>query len=398
MRTACCMTKIKSGFDPDYANARLNSAFCFRNLITNPVINPSIFNQIEPRLSLDQLKLLGRVRDAFCVSIYLEISHSEEKDFLYDLKIATDKASRNLGDFRMNPGVITHFLEPLRSRARQIDSAAQHGASIAIFVNNSNLRYFTLPIKLGNSVHVSHEFYLIPLFSLFNHNGEFFMLDLKLDAVNLYFCDRESIEKIPSKRLGALNIQNVIGENHVKKDVKKYCNEVAREVLRHLQGRKEVLIVSSVDYVFAMFRDAITYTNLHPKNIKAPSEDSAIELHEKAWEALKPTFDEHRKQKIARFREAHGTGYTSTEIREITIAAAKGKIDTLFLIPCGEDFFGVYDEIHQQVILDEGRTESNYSLNNHCAIDTITNGGEVLILDPLEKPDARSPIAALFRF
>ena len=105
-----------------------------------------------------------------------------------------------------------------------------------------------------------------------------------------------------------------------------------------------------------------------------------------------------KKDKIALFLDAEGTGKTAIGIVKILPTAFSGKIDTLF---CENraNIFGTFKEENDMVIATASEENNNtISLMNRAAIQTFLKGGSVYLLDKEEMPNPNSRINALFRY
>ena len=124
----------------------------------------------------------------------------------------------------------------------------------------------------------------------------------------------------------------------------------------------------------------------------------ALDVHELAWEKISSTFDQERRDKIARFMEKQGTGKTAIGIVEILPKAFEGKIDTLFC-ENPEDIFGTYKIENDTIKATESEeNDTAISLMNLAAIKTFLNGGTVYLLDKEDMPNTNSKINALYRY
>ena len=127
------------------------------------------------------------------------------------------------------------------------------------------------------------------------------------------------------------------------------------------------------------------------------SEIDKFHLHELAWEKMKNKFDDGRKEKISLFKEFEGTGKTSSDIKQVFLAAWEGKIDALF-IENRADIWGIYDPEKRHIRVDEKPSPSNVSLLNKMAIKTFLSGGKVYLSEKDEMPNPYSKVNALYRY
>ena len=90
-----------------------------------------------------------------------------------------------------------------------------------------------------------------------------------------------------------------------------------------------------------------------------------------------------------------GTGKTSTQLEDVVSAAYFSRVEQL-LIKNRASQYGSFNPEENRVYLTEQGNEQ-YDLYNFAAIKTISNGGQVYILDEEKMPDGEN-IIAFYRF
>ncbi|MDV7397998.1 hypothetical protein RZS08_41740, partial [Arthrospira platensis SPKY1] len=138
-----------------------------------------------------------------------------------------------------------------------------------------------------------------------------------------------------------------------------------------LHDVKDPLVVASVEYLFPIYKEVASYSNVQPGFVQAnPEHTDLMLLHEKAWDIVAPQFDRERTEKKALFEQFATTNRTASDIHEIMPAALEGKVDTLF-IENRTDIWGVYDPASDTVRLQEQDEPANVSLLNLLAIEVF---------------------------
>jgi hypothetical protein len=155
------------------------------------------------------------------------------------------------------------------------------------------------------------------------------------------------------------------------------------------------LVLAGVDYLLPIYREV----NSHPHTIDEgitgnPEGLRPEELHERAWEVVRPRFSEAQQKAAARYSQLAGTGQTSRDIREIVAAAYYGRIETLFAAS-GIQVWGDFDPDTGQVDLHEGAEGED--LLEFAAIQTVLHQGTVYVTNPVNMP-ADAEAVSVFRY
>ncbi|RPD98739.1 hypothetical protein EGM88_05995 [Aureibaculum marinum] len=381
-------------------------------------------------LSRKEIVELTKVSYSNCISIFIPTHRAgkkvlQDEDKLYlkmQLKIIKNKLSHN----GMHISTINKMLAPVQELIDNGSFWREQSDGLAIFVADGFFKKYCLPIHFKEFNYVSNSFYIKPLTPILVGDGEFYLLLLEFDNVKLYECTHHSFTEIiiddliPNKQeRHGYNYQEKElqfrtqqgGSNQVmyhgqettsgkkKNETNKYLKAI-NDGLKPLLNKKNIpLLIASQDYLFDIYKDINTYNTLHHQNIKINLNNSDIyETHELAWKEMASIFDQPRKDKIAEFLEAQGSGKTAIGITEILNAAFLGKIDTLFCLN-DSDITGNYKEKNNTLIVTETQeNNTTISLMNLAVTKTFLNDGTVYLLEKDEMPNANSKINALFRY
>jgi hypothetical protein len=111
---------------------------------------------------------------------------------------------------------------------------------------------------------------------------------------------------------------------------------------------------------------------------------------------VQPCFLEAKQVVRAQYQELAGTGRTSTNIKEIVLAACHGRVEVLF-VAVGIQQWGRFVPETNTVHLSAEPTPGDEDLSDLAAIQTVFNGGTVYAVEPEKVPDG-APLAAIFRY
>lgn len=248
---------------------------------------------------------------------------------------------------------------------------------------------------------------------MFVGDGDFYLLLLERSNVKLYECTHHSFTEIDIADLIPQSKQDRVGHDYEdknlqfrtgqaatgqtiyhgqeaatgkrKNEIKKYLRAISDGIAPIINENNLPLVVAAQRPVFDIYKEVNKYPHLMKERLNIDFNNTDVfEAHELAWEMMAPVFDQKRKDKIAQFKEAQGTGETAIGIDKIVPAAINGKIDTLFCENMA-DIFGNYTDgkgaIRVTQDMEDKKTDHNISLMNVAAIKTFLNGGEVYLMD-----------------
>ena len=159
------------------------------------------------------------------------------------------------------------------------------------------------------------------------------------------------------------------------------------------------LVLAGVEYLLPIYREASRYRHLVDDGLTGNPEGVHVkDLHERAWELVKPIFDAQRREQEMRYRDLAGRGavQASNDLETVLIAAHQGRIAALF-VPSGVRQWGTFDPFsYEMEIAEDGRADVQ-DLLDLAAVRTYLNGGMVYTVPPDQMP-FNDPIAAVFRY
>jgi len=162
-------------------------------------------------LTKDELRNLIQTNNDHCVSIFLptEMAGNEIDQSRIRLKNLIKETEEKLKKTSMLDKDIPKLLEPLETLVNDSMFWSYQNQGLAIFVSKDNFFYYKLPTNFDELTMVSNRFHIKPLLSLFNYNGQFYVLALSKQEVRLLQCTRYSVselqlEGVPSNMAEAL--------------------------------------------------------------------------------------------------------------------------------------------------------------------------------------------------
>jgi hypothetical protein len=151
-----------------------------------------------------------------------------------------------------------------------------------------------------------------------------------------------------------------------------------------------------VDDLYPIYSTANTYPHLLEDFIEGNPDDLSDEdLQNLALPFMERLSRKEEEKAIAIFEQKAGTGFTSTNLKEVILSAQQGRVDVLFVAADVEQW-GAVEKSGNKVILHAGRKVESYDLLNYAAVQTQLHGGSVFVLSRDRVPEGL--IAAIFRY
>lgn len=378
-----------------------------------------------------ELLELAEVHSTHCVSIFIPTHRYGEATFngkdSLNLKNQLKEIKSKLEVQGMSVNDIETFVRPINDLIKDSVFWQYQSDGLAIFLSGSVFYKYTIPVYFEEFNYLSNEFYLKPIIPLFNGDGLFYLLTLKMDEVKFYEGTRHSITEIIINDLIPARLEDRVGydfeekslqfrtqqgnkgagsfhghednDSNKKMEMMRYFRAIDKGLMKILHDdQKPPLIICSLDFHFPIYQEVNTYKNLFPQYISGnPAEKDIISLHEEAWELIQPYFNKTRQDKLDKFASLIGTGKASSEINDIFPATFEGRVDTLFL-ENRADIFGTFNPSTQEVKVEDAYNYTNVSLMNLLAMKVLKAGGTVYLLDKERMPLKLSKVNALFRY
>ena len=327
---------------------------------------------------------LANSHDLYCVSMYIPLYKrgKEQNEHLAqaNLKHCIKEVTNELQKHQLSENEIKNYLNPIEQLLINIEIWRNPSNGLAIFLDKNGLTYYKLPINFETHTYVANHFYLLPLLPLFHNNGEYYLLELSQDYVQLYEATEYGFNNLFVEDFAPTNLENAVGFDYKqkmlqfrsgqdafssgsfhghgegkddnKKEIVAFTRAIDKGVNKVITNKKAPLIIAGTDALFNIYQQTNTYPNLYKTNISGDSEFiNKNLLLANSWEFIKPYFEEDQNMRIKQFSELYNTPKTSYETSDIILSSFDGKIETLF-IENGEDFYGTVTKESRNVHID----------------------------------------------
>jgi hypothetical protein len=299
-----------------------------------------------------------------------------------------------------------------------------------MFLSSAFFRHYRLPVDFEPLSVVSERFHIKPLLHLLSDNGQFYLLTLSQQGLELYRGTQYSIGEVPvedvpeslsqvlrwedpEKRLqlhtGSEAVTNsaeavfhghgTASEDDPKVHIRRYFQRVDAEVSDLLAGEHAPLVLAGVDYLQPLYQEANTYPHLVEEGVEGhPEQLGTEELHRQAWEIVQSVFAAGREEAANGYRQLAGSDseLASSDLEALAPAACYERVRTLF-VAVGEQCWGTFEPDTGEIHVHEEAEPGDQDLLDLAAAHTLLNGGIVYAVEPEAVPD-ESPIAGILRY
>lgn len=382
-------------------------------------------------LTRAELEQLMRKEQPWCVSIYLP-THRAGAEIRQDpirLKNLLQEAEQLLSAQGVGTHDVQKMLEPASKFLQDSDFWRHQSDGLAIFLSSNGARRYRLPLKFEELVIVVDHFHIKPLLPLFTGDGQFYILALSQNKVRLlngtrYGASEVDIGQVVGSLAEALpaadhqpslqlhtsgSISGMTGDGSAtfhgqgegskstKHDLLQYLRLVADGLTEFLQGDQVPLVLAGVEYLLQIYKEVNTYPHLIDTIITGnPDLLSIDELHDSAWEIIRPLFQVANEEAVAQYQQLAGQASerVADTLEEIMPAAYQGRIETLF-VAVGVQYWGAFNPVTNEIELHDHMESGDEPLADLAAVQTYLKGGTVYAVKPDKVPGETSAAAVL---
>lgn len=381
-------------------------------------------------LSKSEFAELSNFKSDCSISVYIPTHQSgvevNEQQDLIVFKNCLQQIRRDLLSKEFSNTQIDEILKPGMDLLK--DEVFWHTMSpgLAVFMAKDFFKAIKLPDTVKEELLINNNFYVSPLLPVISSSRHFYLLVLSKKDANFYRGDTLHLEKMEVEGLpngmsdvvhfeekggkelftGAGNMAgagaNFHGHGSGLTDEKTYVAQYVREVDQTL--RSEVLanenvplVLAAVDYLIPIYKQNSSYKNITAESIIGNYEHEDLNsLFKKAWQIVKPYFNEDDRKALKNYYDQSATGLTSTLAEEIIPASHYGRISDLFVMKDAH-IWGKFNEVTNELIIHDEKEEGDDCLVDRAVVKTVANGGAVHFLEPQRMPDG-SIMAAFMRY
>jgi hypothetical protein len=390
----------------------------------------------EGKIKVKQPKLLNMVKEEFynlsgkesepAISIFLP-THSSGKEVNegYDLirfKNLLQAITHELNNKGLNNDQADKLLMPAQQLLKDEEFWLNLEQGMAVFIAEDFFEVKTLPILVPEEFHINSRFHLAPLVPLFKELPHFYLLAISKNASSFYKGDSLGIERMEIEGLPQ-GINDVIhfeeknerqllrggpregsahghgsGLSDEKEYISQYLKEVDQTLMTELLANENApLVIAGVEYIVGIYRQVSRYKNLVEDAITGNHEHTELtQLFQRALELASPHLEEANKKALKNYYNQLNTALTSSMPEKVIPATYYKQVYDLF-VEKDAHIWGSFDEAENKLVINQQKQLHDVCLVNRAIVNTITNGGDVYILEPERMPNG-AQIAASLRF
>ena len=377
------------------------------------------------RLTQTEIQELAKQVEFPCISLYMptEKAGAETRENSIRFKNLLTEAKTKLSQLEAESELSTS-METAESYLENHDFWQHQETGLAFFINQEGVKYYRLDRDCSELIIVSDRFYLNPLLSVINENHQFYLLALAQNQVQLFLGDRDRLnqvqlpENVPVSLAEALKYDDPekqtqyhsgepgndpiyhgqgVGTTDNKNEIRRFLQQISNGIESAFEVQNVPLILAGVEYLLPIYRETNSYQNLLEAEITGNPEHVAPEaLHSQAEEIMATQLDDVKQTAMDDYQRLAATNETSDNLTEIVAAAAKGQVDTLFMV-ANRQQWGSFDLQNYQVELHDTPSQDSLELYNFAAVKTYLQSGKVYFLESDQMPENAS-IAAIMRY
>jgi hypothetical protein len=377
------------------------------------------------------LKSLIAQQGKWCVSLYMpthRVGREQQQDPIR-LKNLLAQAEANLLANGVRRPEVQKLMRPAEELLWNRDFWQHQGDGLAIFLTNDFFKVYRLPVEFEELLNTGTSFYIKPLWPCLGRGIKFYVLAVSLNNIRLFEGNADTMSEIelsfptsmdaalwaddPEKQLNMHSASVSLGDgknstgvfhghdpaDEDKTNILRFFQSVNQGVHELLDDKNIPMVLAGVDYLLPIYREASSYQNLLGDGIIGnPERENVKELHEKAWQIVRPIFEESQKKAFEKFEQLHGqkSDLAVKDIQAAVKAAVFGQVETIF-VPLGSQKWGRYDAQNNKVILQPEPGPENEDLFDLAATQTLLNSGQVFAVPPEQMPGG-GELAAILRY
>jgi hypothetical protein len=382
-------------------------------------------------LNPSDLKSLIAQQGKWSVSLYIPThrkGREQQQDPIRLKNLLAEAETKLLANGLRRPEV-EELMRPAEELLWNVDFWQHQSDGLAIFLTNDFYRVYRLPVEFEESLNTGTSFYIKPLLPALGRGIEFYVLALSLNNVRLFKGNADTMSEVELSfatsmeealrlqegersfnmlsgsprsgegRVGAGSLHGHGVDDDEKKDILRFFQSVNQGLNNLLEDKDIPIVLAGVDYLLPIYREASSYHNLLEDGIIGnPDRENVRQLHEKAWQIVRPIFEESQKKAFEKFQQLNGqkSDLAVNDIKAAVKAAVFGQIETIF-VPLGSQKWGRYDAQNNKVIVEQEPGTETEDLFDFAATQTLLNSGQVFAVPPEQMP-GNGELAAILRY
>jgi hypothetical protein len=201
----------------------------------------------------------------------------------------------------------------------------------------------------------------------------------------------------PGDRPASFHGHGVTNKEEDKDQILRYFNKVDDGIMQIIAGDELPMLLAGVEYLLPIYRKASSYPHLVDEELRGNVEHlTAEELYQQAWQQMSLRHDQWRQKQLDEYAELEDSALATDSLEKIVPAASYGQVKTLFVAE-SRSRWGRFDKESGEVTTGDMTSADSIDLVNYAAVQTVLNGGQILIMEEGTMPTGKLA-AALLRY
>jgi len=387
------------------------------------------------KVTMDVIEKLSQPRESQVISIYLPTHRYPSPPHIHEnqtrLKNLLHKATEKISEESVTSAGLRKQLKQLEHQNDEMAFWQTALEGMAIFVDETNVFIYHLPIECEESVSVAMSHDVAPLMMVMSQNQRFHVLALAMHGSKLYEGDAYGVEQIKidlqKSPEDALNIDEMFANSNTKRSHQggprgalgvtaphgegdsnaagsaerlQYFRIIEQRLHGHKQFNPDLpLLIAATESEAGDFKAVTRISSTLESFLRGNyTESSAHELFAAAWPIVRKEVIGRRKEAlIERLREYKGIAQASTSIKEIERAAEEGRVATLLVNFIDETNDSISDTSHGPVPIIRALANTNSDHLKRLMQAVHRQGGKIVGLNRSLMPGGVTA-AALYRY
>lgn len=380
------------------------------------------------------LRRLIEIREHPCVSLYMPTARAGRATQQAPIRSRNllHRAEEELLALGVRRPEAEAVLAPIATLQRDDFFWSQQSNGLALFATREQFFRYRLPLGFDELVVVSDRFHVKPLLPMLQACGQFLILTVSQNRVRLLEATPSALsaftsDVLPEDLAGVLDPEvsqqalqlrtlraNVPAEDprtheaifhgpqgarmepEIRDTLLEYFGRLNRALQEFLENETAPLVYVGVDYFYPLFKETNRYRHLLDKPVPSnPDGWSAEELHARAWDVVRPHFEQQLREAIERYGEYAGHQRGTDDLQAIIVAVHEGRIDTLFAAN-DRHFWGTVEDTGRIVRRDADHPGVE-DVIDRAVVETLLPGGQVYSV-PADQLPAGEYAAAMLRY
>jgi len=321
------------------------------------------------------------------------------------------------------------ILEPFEVLGADTDFWNHTSDGLAVLSSPEVFKALRIPVTVEELAVAADSFHTKPLRQYLQSVDHFHVLGLSLNEIRLYEGTRHTLVEVEFTPGAPVTMTDALGEELTDKHttVASYGGAgIQTSAMHHGHGGKKEegdkdaerffrvvatyiyekyskptgwpLILAALPEHHSLFQKVSKNLLLVPEGIKInPSAVSADKLIKLAWEILEPVYESKIKKLTDKYEQAKANGKGSDNIREVSVAAVEGKIDTILIEADRMIAIRITNPVTGNTQKKDLTNPKVDDLLDDMGELVIKMGGSVIVL-PTDKMPSETGLAAIYRY